>query len=186
MKTLGDSRSGAIFSDDMKYRYRLWRRWNFDSEGGVCVFCMLNPSTANESFNDPTVERCERRARDLGFGSLEVVNIFALRSTDPQALYNDPDPVGPKNDDIIYAVIDNAFNNGGMAVMAWGEHGKLRGRGEAVLDMLERRGTLYVHALKLNRSGQPAHPLYLPYAAQPRGWWLPNGKKLDPIKRREL
>ena len=64
-------------------------------------FIMLNPSTATESQNDPTVERCERRARSLGYGAFSVTNIFAWRETDPRKMEKVSDPVGPKNDSII-------------------------------------------------------------------------------------
>ena len=69
--------TGALFSPCKKYRYRLWREW---SDEVPAVFVMLNPSTADEIVNDPTVERCERRARAMGFGGLRVANIFALRA----------------------------------------------------------------------------------------------------------
>jgi hypothetical protein len=71
---------GAAFSACRRYRYRLWRMWDRRPH---CCFVMLNPSTADELANDPTVERCERRARAWGYGGLEVANVFAWRSTDP-------------------------------------------------------------------------------------------------------
>lgn len=83
--------SYVLFSDDMLYRYRLRRDWNM-KEDRLC-FVLLNPSTADLSKNDPTVERCERRAKRMGFGGVEIVNLFALRSTDPQAIYSHIDPV---------------------------------------------------------------------------------------------
>ena len=58
--------SWAIYSDCERYRYTLRREWGGGS-GGV-TFVMLNPSTATEVQNDPTVERCERRARAMGLG----------------------------------------------------------------------------------------------------------------------
>ena len=70
----GDAASFADYSDDEAYRYLLVRVW---AAGPRVVFVMLNPSTATETQNDPTVERCERRARALGFGSFDVTNIFA-------------------------------------------------------------------------------------------------------------
>ncbi|MEH6402829.1 MAG: DUF1643 domain-containing protein, partial [Sneathiella sp.] len=84
--------SGAEFSDCNKYRYSLWRRWD---AGPTVSFLMLNPSTADGSSNDPTVERCHRRAVAMGFGALEVINIFGFRATDPKDLKKAKDPVGP-------------------------------------------------------------------------------------------
>ena len=80
----GDAKSKAIYSDCEKYRYSLTRIWN--EEAKKLHFVMLNPSTATEIQNDPTVERCERRARTLNFGSFRVTNIFAWRDTDPKKM----------------------------------------------------------------------------------------------------
>ena len=74
--TKGDAPSTAVYSDCERYRYSLTRIWN--PAGPKVLFVMLNPSTATEVQNDPTVERCERRARALGFGGFRVTNIFAL------------------------------------------------------------------------------------------------------------
>lgn len=162
----GDDRgtAGARFSPCGTYRYRLWREW---ADGGACCFVMLNPSTADEIANDPTVERCQRRARAWGYGRLDVVNLFALRSTDPRALYPSDerpagDVIGPEND----AAIIEATSEARIVICGWGEHGRLDNRGLRVRRMLNRRG-IRLHALKLNASGEPAHPLYLPYSIKP-------------------
>src|SRR3954469_17706712 len=88
--------TGARFSADGLYRYALWRVW--DADRGLCNFLMLNPSTADETVNDPTVARCARRARSWGYGGLVVTNLFAFRATDPSGLRAAPDPVGPEDD----------------------------------------------------------------------------------------
>lgn len=123
---------------------------------------MLNPSTADEMVNDPTVERCERRARAAGFGAVTILNLFAYRSTDPKALYTLDDPVGPLNDRVIEVMLEDAS----LVICGWGQHGKLLDRGAQVLRLIRERGVI-PHALKLTRDGQPGHPLYVPYAAQP-------------------
>ena len=107
-----------------------------------------------------SVERCERRARALGYHGLEVVNLFALRSTDPAALYAHEDPVGPLNDDAIEA----ATAGGKTAVIcAWGNHGGISGRAARVLRWLRMHGRT-VGCLGVNKTGHPVHPLYVPYA----------------------
>ena len=95
----GDAASIAVYSDCERYRYALTRVW--EPVGQKVLFVMLNPSTATEVQNDPTVERCERRARALGFGAFTVCNIFAWRETDPAKMRRASDPVGPENDDAI-------------------------------------------------------------------------------------
>lgn len=155
--------TGATFSPCRRYRYRLWRVW--DETKAPAVFVMLNPSTADEVENDPTVERCARRAKSMGFGGLRVANIFALRSTDPVALYSEADPVGPDNDLAILESIAGA----GLVVCAWGGHGKLNGRGDAVLNLIRGAGSI-PHYLKINSDGTPKHPLYVGYSVQPQAW----------------
>lgn len=152
--------AGAVFSVDREYRYRLWREWSTGE--GTCTFVMLNPSTADECILDPTVRRCVGYAKDWGYQRLEVANIFALRSTQPRALYGVADPVGPENDDAILGACRGAR----IVVAAWGDHGKLRDRGETVLAMLKSYGIAVYH-LGLTAGGRPRHPLYLPKRAAP-------------------
>ena len=97
-----DAASVAIYSDCESYRYSLTRVW--DETGGKVHFVMLNPSTATEVQNDPTVERCERRARALGYGAFRVTNIFAWRDTDPKQMRVARDPIGPANDAAILEI----------------------------------------------------------------------------------
>ncbi|MCE2946954.1 MAG: DUF1643 domain-containing protein [bacterium] len=155
--------SGATFSRDRQYRYRLWRHW--DLSRAPLLMIMLNPSTADEERNDPTVERCERRARANGFGGLLVANIFALRSTDPRALYAHPSPVGRRNDAAILAMAREA----GQVVCAWGVHGALADRGRRVASRLRQEG-LVLGVLGLTREGHPRHPLYMASATTVAAW----------------
>lgn len=158
-------KSGAVFSSCMAYRYRLWREWN--STLPTLAFCMLNPSTADEVVNDPTIERCQRRAINWGFGRLEIINIFALRSTDPAALYDDEiDPVGDENDRSIL----ECFRRSDRIICGWGRHGALLERGDTVLRMLLDSGPDRVYVLEKNDDGSPRHPLYVPYSALPKKW----------------
>ena len=156
--------SGAIFSECRTYRYRLWRIWDSDKdEENFVNFVMLNPSTADEVKNDPTVERCERRARAMGYGGLVVTNIFALRSTDPNWLYEHPDPVGTINDEHLISAAQEAA----LVVCGWGAHGAINGRGQFVMRMLKEAGAT-PHALKITKGGEPGHPLYIGYGVAPR------------------
>lgn len=141
--------AGATFSDDRTYRYRLWRIWS-EIEPAV-AFCMLNPSTADETKEDPTIRRCIGFAKSWGYGGVVIVNLFALRSTDPKALYSHPDPVGPDNDGHISSVRETVPE----MIAAWGAHGKFMGRGGAVFR------TVPMKTLAWTSDGQPRHPLYL-------------------------
>lgn len=159
----GDAESIALYSPCELYRYELTRIW-VPNEPRV-LFVMLNPSTATEQQNDPTVERCERRARALGFGGFRVCNIFAWRDTDPKGLRRAPDPIGPGNDMAILRSADWAD----AIVCAWGTHGAFLDRGPGVEALLRQAGHALTH-LGLTKHGHPKHPLYISYAAQPENW----------------
>ncbi|MFL4469687.1 DUF1643 domain-containing protein [Tateyamaria armeniaca] len=161
--TKGDAPSTAIYSDCENYRYSLTRVW--DASGRRVNFVMLNPSTATEVQNDPTVERCERRARTLGFGSFAVTNIFAWRDTDPKAMRAAADPIGPDND---AAILERAAW-ADEVIAAWGTHGAHLDRGAQVATLLHSTARPLFH-LGLSKAGHPKHPLYLPYSQSPERW----------------
>lgn len=163
----GDADSVADYSGCLRFRYSLTRTWN--ENGRRVLFVMLNPSTATELANDPTVERCERRARSMGYGAFRVVNIFAWRATDPRDMRAADDPVGPAND----AAIIGAAKWADTIVCAWGTHGAHLGRGPAVAALLWASGQS-LHHLGLTRDGHPRHPLYVAYAARPQPWPKPG------------
>lgn len=143
---------GAEFSECNRYRSRLFREWDRRLPG--IMFIMLNPSTADDEKEDPTVRRCIGFATRWGYGWMEVRNIFSLRSTDPGALYRERDPIGPDNP-LIYS--DDNFDK---IVLAWGNHGMHMGRGEQVIKMLwaMKKPICY---FSMTDMGQPKHPLYL-------------------------
>ncbi|MEM9032443.1 MAG: DUF1643 domain-containing protein [Pseudomonadota bacterium] len=170
------TRSDALYSDCEQYRYRLRRTW--DPGGPDILFVMLNPSTATELRNDPTIERCERRARDSAFGRMTICNLFGWRATDPRDLKAATDPVGPCNDSVLLASAKKA----GMVVCAWGVHGDFRKRGRTVAQALAIIGPL--HHIGLTRDGHPRHPLYLPYSKSPESWR--PAIRPDTPKRRNL
>lgn len=153
----------AIISDCGKYRYRLAREIVPAGEGSCC-FIMLNPSTADADKDDPTIRRCIRYARDLGYARLEVVNLFAYRATSPETLYalSRRDAIGPGND---LHMLDSC-GPAKIVICAWGNHGRLHDRGAEVLLSLRRQG-LRPMALKIGKLGHPGHPLYLKADAQP-------------------
>ncbi len=159
----GGTVSSAVYSACERYRYLLTRVW--DDTGSRALFIMLNPSTATELANDPTVERCERRARALGYGAFRVCNIFAYRATDPREMRAVPDPVGPENDAAILDSLDWADR----VICAWGTHGAHLDRGPEVARKLRAAGATLWH-LGLSKAGHPRHPLYIGYAVQPQRW----------------
>lgn len=169
----------AILSPSGRYRYWLRR-----SVGGLlssrkAVFCMLNPSTADATNDDPTIRRCMAFARAWGCGEMAVVNLFAMRSTDPAVLFATgvTDPEGPDNDTIVLRVAQFCAEEDGVFVCAWGSAGKTKAekqfvayRAETVRGLIEGQGCK-PHVLRLSeKTGQPWHPLYLPAGLNPTPW----------------
>lgn len=162
------AQSTAVYAPDGRHRYLLTRVWQ--PQGRRALFVMLNPSTATETQNDPTVERCQRRAVALGHGAFRVVNIFAFRATDPRMMKAAADPVGPDND----AAISDSLGWADDVIAAWGTHGAHLARGAAVERMIRAAGVTPL-VLALTRDGHPQHPLYVAYARQPVPWLAAGG-----------
>lgn len=129
------------------------------------MFVGLNPSTADEVKNDPTVSRCISYARSWGYGGLCMTNIFAFRATDPKVMKAHPDPIGTENDRYLATLAAEA----GIVVAAWGTHGTHLGRGEAVRQLIPG-----LCCLRQTQEGHPNHPLYLPKTLIPRPWPVPK------------
>lgn len=156
----------AVLSECGLYRYRLDRpdldRLGYPtSRSGRVVFVMLNPSTADAELDDPTIRRCLGFARDWGYRSLTVVNVFALRSTDPRALVDHPDPVGPDNDRYVREAVEGASE----VVAAWGASYP-RALGDDVARVAELLPA-WTSCLGLTKSYEPRHPLYVRREQQP-------------------
>ncbi|WP_282095227.1 DUF1643 domain-containing protein [Epibacterium ulvae] len=170
--TKGDAPSNAVYSDCETYRYSLTRTW--DSQGARVMFVMLNPSKATEVQNDPTIERCERRARTLGFGAFRATNIFAYRATDPRDMRKAQAPEGPDNQ---ATLIEGALW-ADQIICAWGTHGAHLDQGPRMANLL-RKQNKPLHHLGLSKAGHPKHPLYIAYARQPELWLHTNADPLN-------
>ena len=139
-----------------RYRYRLWRRWH--PGAATAVWVMLNPSTADDRRDDPTIRRCIGLARAWGFGGIEVVNLYGLRATRPADLFAARDPVGPGND----LAIARAAASGDAVFAAWGVHGRARAG-----DVRALLAGCALWCLGVTRAGEPRHPLYVAATVRP-------------------
>lgn len=178
----------AVFSPCRTYRYQLWRiwddklycpeckqEWDLDvcarCEGSptkkpYCVFICLNPSTADEVEDDPTIRRCINFAKSWGYGGLCMLNVFAYRATLPEVMKAQGEKaVGPDNKDHILSVAKDA----GIVIAGWGTHGRFLCRGSIVRVWLKAQG-VKLHYLKLTSDGSPNQPLYLKSDLQPIPW----------------
>ncbi len=150
---------GANISTCGKYRYSLWRIW--DNSKKAVAFIGLNPSTADETNDDPTIRRCIGFAKSWGYGGIYMLNIFAFRATDPANLKKAALPVGYNNN----FYLTERVRESGVAIACWGVHGAYESRGVKVIELLGR-GNLF--CLGLTRDGHPKHPLYLKKTLTPQ------------------
>lgn len=147
-----------------RYRYKLTRTQLFGA--GDCVFVMLNPSTADHEADDQTVRNCMGFVAHWGYHRLVVVNLYAWRATIPKQMFDAIDPIGPDGD----AWILGAARGAQRVVCAWGDHGRHRGRGDAVRALLKADGHDIFHLGLTERHQQPRHPLYLARATPLTEW----------------
>lgn len=152
---------GAIFSSDRNYRYALWRRWRNDIP--YALFIGLNPSTADEDNDDPTIRRCKRFSKDWGYGGMYIVNLFALRATNPKVMLLHDFPVGLENDTWLKYFAYNA----GVIVCAWGTYGGHKQRDQQVMDLLANYDLM---CFGITKNGKPKHPLYIAANKQLEGF----------------
>ncbi len=149
-----------IFSTDRRHRYTLWRQWHdmIEPAAGFVQFIGLNPSTADEVQDDPTVRKCIRFAARWKFTAMCMTNIFAYRATDPRVMKSAKDPVGQLNDRMLLATAKHAD----VVVACWGNHGAYLNRDLHVMKLLEPYASK-VFALRVTQAQQPEHPCYLSY-----------------------
>lgn len=157
-KQLDGLQSGsALISECGTYRYLLQRRW--DEARPAMLWVMLNPSTADADEDDATIRRCIGFSRDWGYGSLSVVNLYGLRSTDSRKLLRHPDPIGPDNDLTIALQAKEASD----VVVAWGNDARNPARIETVVAILRANlpKGITIHCLGKTNAGKPRHPVRL-------------------------
>lgn len=168
---LRDAERATVFSPCRKYRYTLWREWEayplaleweakrFQS---YLMIIGLNPSTADETKDDPTIRRCIDFAKQWGFGALCMTNLFAFRATHPAEMKKAEMPAGMDNEHHIRRRASQA----GFVLVAWGKHGKHHHQDLNVCRYL-REIEVQPYCLGTNGDGTPKHPLYLPKDSKP-------------------
>ena len=149
--------ASAIISDCDQYRYKLSRYWD-DVGSKILVFVMLNPSTADAEEDDPTIRRCMGFAKSFGYGGIHVINLYALRATDPKELKWHPDSVGPDNDKHWHHTMRDYDTD--CVVCAWGAQHGVERRVNHFVNLAEWAG-VELMCLGTTKGGAPKHPLYL-------------------------
>lgn len=144
-------KKSAEFSECRRYRYSLWRTW--DESLPFVLFIGLNPSTADETKDDPTISKCIKFAKEWGYGGMCMVNLFAYRATKPSDMKKADDPVGPQNDAYIRKIASDAC----VIIAAWGNEGVYKGRSKELSKVIARP----LDCLGVNATGEPRHPLFV-------------------------
>lgn len=159
----------AIISPCGKYRYYLLREW----EGKpIATFIMLNPSTADAEIDDPTIKRCMKFARHWNHGGIQVINLFAVRTSAPSVMMNAADPVGERNKEFFEFALGRAGKDG-KVICAWGNHGGHMAQDKTALGWIDAHLLWQKpQCLGLTNSEKPKHPLsrgkgFIPYSFEP-------------------
>jgi len=142
---------GAEFSEDRTHRYKLWRIWNDELPLAMCIG--LNPSTANDDKNDPTINYLVKMLTIVGYGGFYMTNLFSYISSKPEALLTCPDPI--RDNDFKLKQVSNMCKD---VIVCWGNFKQATERIKQVLPQ-------YPNALCFgkNANGTPVHPLALMY-----------------------
>lgn len=168
----------TIFSPCRRYRYTLWREWYQQGDfltgpakanQSYLAVIGLNPSTADETKDDPTIRRCIDFAKRWGYGGLCMLNLFAWRDTKPADMKKAAEPVGEDNDFHICSIARGA----GLVLAAWGTNGWHLDR-EGKVIQLAKAVPFHMHCLAYNDDGSPMHPLYTPKTSTPLPWPKPK------------
>lgn len=146
----------AIISKDKIYRYKLSRTW--DSTKPTILFIGLNPSIADENIDDPTITRCINFAKDWGYGTLLMANLFAFRSTYPKDIYLIDNPIGKDNDHYLLECVTQSD----LIVACWGNNGTYMNREKVITELVPN-----LYCLQKNKNGTPHHPLRPPRNIHP-------------------
>ena len=148
MDLFGKNLNGAKFSECRKYRYVLWRIW--DEEKPKIMFIGLNPSTANEETDDPTIRRIKKFAKSWGYGGIYMLNLFTYVTAYPEVLKECDNPLKFADE---YLKKNAAQSE--KIIFAWGNFKEAKERAKEIIKMFNG------YALVINKDGSPRHPLYV-------------------------
>lgn len=188
--TVGADCDGAVHSKDLfpvrrtvlsacrKYRYTLWREWKTQADllnpptsrsgrwpdHSYAMFIGLNPNTADETQDDPTIRKCIGFAKLWGFAGLLMTNLFAFRATQPKDMMAQERAVGEEN----LAWLHRGAKDAGIVIAAWGTNGSFRHQDRVVESHIKHLAGKQIMCLRTTKDGYPEHPIYVPYETTPK------------------
>lgn len=150
LRKITNMERGATFSDDRKYRYKLYRIW--DIRKPYAIFVGLNPSKGDEKNDSRTIKKVMDIARLNGYGGIIMINLFGLVSPDPTKLIKHPDVMG---ENLLFLMEMARTKND--VIFCWGylPSGGLKPY------LFNTRLFPIAHCLGINKDGSPKHPLFL-------------------------
>lgn len=138
---------------------------------GILLAIGLNPSTATDDDDDPTIHKESKWAIDWGYREYWKANAYGFRATEPTDMFaardRGIDIIGPQNDFHIVKLVDRVRREGGRVLAGWGRH--IDDERQRQLAKLLRG--VDVVCCDVNKNGSPAHPLYKKPAIRP--WTCP-------------
>ena len=142
-------KSKAIFSDDKEHRLLLRKEW--DSEKQTAMVIMINPNTADTVNFDMTTMLVLNNVSRLGFGSVNIVNLYSRIMEKLNLRFNGDDELIDDDSD---AVIEQCAAMSDAIIIASGKLGKntsrVRERQKYLLELIKQ------HAGKMYQIGKNA------------------------------
>jgi hypothetical protein len=142
------------------------------------MFIGLNPSTANETSDDPTIRRIKSMAVKWGYGGVYMLNLFAFVSSNPKVLlHRTHEKIGYHNDRFLKEFAERSWT----IVFAWGAFKEAKERAIDVIEMFPK-----AKALAINLDGSPKHPLYVKSDVVPVQYYhpLPATSNQQPVTQK--
>lgn len=160
-------KKAALISSCQSYRYSLMRDWSEGSSRIIYTLIGLNPSTADAEVDDNTIRREIDFVKIHGGNCLLKVNLYALRSTDPDALKDKNlsgyQLIGADN----WTHVEQALKAAEKVILCWGSHDAALDVAQHLLEeYFDEYGHKFYHLGDLTKIGAPRHPLYLSKTAQ--------------------
>ena len=167
MKNLFIERNCSI-SKNKEYRWSLSCKIS-DSKKEI-IFIGLNPSLSDSVYVDNTTKKIIKIVRNYNYGKVEIINLFALISSNPKKLFIHKKPVGYLNNEFIYGNLKHWSENKNCDLwLGWGNKGIFLDRNKKVSKMIKKYysikkinfekplGPLFI---KKTMKHNPIHPLY--------------------------
>lgn len=145
------------------HRLELSRSWI--GTGGTVNWIMLNPSTADDVFDDPTIRKCIGFSKRWGFSRLSVTNLFSFRATDPRDMKECARCDWVRAVGLADGALIQHASTADLVVAAWGIHGNFHGRADDVLNRVLPETQLF--CIGKTKAGFPIHPVMAAYTSAP-------------------